>query len=263
METSSQEIEDGVNIATAVRIRPMHAAEVVNELPSSISGCTTSNRVICDMSHNSIYSNSPKVFGYDHVFDEYSSQEEVYTQAVASLVDSFLDGYNSTVFCYGEGGSGKTYTLLGDDCYSSKDQRDTGMIDYCLQQVFNEIVRFEECQLELGYFMICNEKIYDLISSKDEALTGNVKDLSKRWKYEINSIEEVNELIDKGNLKYWKIREKKCATKAHKIFQITLTTKVISAELALIPRTLSLVDMADSSRISKASACGQTLKEAV
>ena len=47
------------------------------------------------------------------IFDEHSSQQEVYDHVAAPLVCDFLDGYNGTVFAYGQTGSGKTYTMSG------------------------------------------------------------------------------------------------------------------------------------------------------
>uniref|UniRef100_A0A182YSA3 Kinesin motor domain-containing protein n=1 Tax=Anopheles stephensi TaxID=30069 RepID=A0A182YSA3_ANOST len=58
--------------------------------------------------------NKPKKYNYDCVFGEASTQvEEVYTVAVAPLVQDVLNGYNAAVFAYGATGSGKTHTMLG------------------------------------------------------------------------------------------------------------------------------------------------------
>jgi kinesin family protein 6/9 len=47
------------------------------------------------------------------LFDETSSQSDVYKTVAAPLVTDFLDGYNGTIFAYGQTGSGKTYTMSG------------------------------------------------------------------------------------------------------------------------------------------------------
>jgi hypothetical protein len=52
-------------------------------------------------------------FIFKKVFDDQSTQEEVYKMVAAPLVIDFLDGYNGTVFAYGQTGSGKTYTMSG------------------------------------------------------------------------------------------------------------------------------------------------------
>lgn len=50
-------------------------------------------------------------FGFDRVFDENATQEDVYEATTKSLLDSVLDGYNATVFAYGATGCGKTHTI--------------------------------------------------------------------------------------------------------------------------------------------------------
>lgn len=55
----------------------------------------------------------PRLYIYDNVYDEASTQEEVYQTTTASLVKDVLDGYNAAVFAYGATGSGKTHTMLG------------------------------------------------------------------------------------------------------------------------------------------------------
>jgi len=54
-----------------------------------------------------------KNFTYDYVFDEVSTQQEVYEQSSFSLVENVLNGYNGTIFAYGQTGCGKTHTMLG------------------------------------------------------------------------------------------------------------------------------------------------------
>lgn len=54
-----------------------------------------------------------KTFTFDRVFDAKSTQEEVYADAVDPLVTEVLEGYNGTVFAYGQTGTGKTYTMEG------------------------------------------------------------------------------------------------------------------------------------------------------
>ena len=43
-------------------------------------------------------------FTFDHVFDDQTSQNTIYSDTVKPLVLSCLDGYNATVFAYGQTG---------------------------------------------------------------------------------------------------------------------------------------------------------------
>ena len=44
-----------------------------------------------------------------------SKQKDVYEQTVRPLVDSVLEGFNGTIFAYGQTGTGKTFTMEGND----------------------------------------------------------------------------------------------------------------------------------------------------
>lgn len=55
----------------------------------------------------------PKSFSYDFVFAPDSLQSLIYEQSAFSLVDNVLDGYNGTIFAYGQTGCGKTHTMIG------------------------------------------------------------------------------------------------------------------------------------------------------
>ncbi|OQR92857.1 hypothetical protein ACHHYP_03133 [Achlya hypogyna] len=54
-----------------------------------------------------------KQFTYDFVFDDTASDHDVYAP-VQPLVQSFLQGYNATVFAYGQTGAGKTHSMGSD-----------------------------------------------------------------------------------------------------------------------------------------------------
>lgn len=53
-----------------------------------------------------------KLFSYDKVFNEESSQEDIYA-SVSHHVRATIRGYNTTIFALGCTGSGKTYTMSG------------------------------------------------------------------------------------------------------------------------------------------------------
>lgn len=53
------------------------------------------------------------MFTFDSVYDWNSNQDDLYENTVKPLVYSVLDGYNGTIFAYGQTGTGKTYTMLG------------------------------------------------------------------------------------------------------------------------------------------------------
>ena len=55
----------------------------------------------------------PKSFSFDYVFATDSSQSSIYENSAFSLVESVLDGYNGTIFAYGQTGCGKTHTMMG------------------------------------------------------------------------------------------------------------------------------------------------------
>ena len=42
-------------------------------------------------------------------------QSSIYEQSAFSLVDNVLDGYNGTIFAYGQTGTGKTFTMEGNN----------------------------------------------------------------------------------------------------------------------------------------------------
>ena len=52
-------------------------------------------------------------FTFDQVYHREASQLMVYETTAKAVVDSSLEGYNATIFAYGQTGTGKTFTMEG------------------------------------------------------------------------------------------------------------------------------------------------------
>lgn len=53
-----------------------------------------------------------KVYLFDHVFGPEAEQAMIYQDVVAPVLTEVLDGYNCTIFAYGQTGTGKTYVAF-------------------------------------------------------------------------------------------------------------------------------------------------------
>lgn len=57
----------------------------------------------------------PKQFTFDSTYDTNSNTENLYNDICYPLVESVLEGYNATIFAYGQTGCGKSFTMEGAD----------------------------------------------------------------------------------------------------------------------------------------------------
>lgn len=104
------------NLTVAVRVRPMNAKE-----------CTTPQvtRVVHVESNEILVKNgfNMDTFVYDNVFssydtddiENYANQETVFNGTALPLVDKAFEGYNASLFAYGQTGTGKTFSMMGKD----------------------------------------------------------------------------------------------------------------------------------------------------
>lgn len=50
-------------------------------------------------------------FTFDRIFGPESTQKEIFAVSTQSVVESVMNGYNGTIFAYGQTSSGKTFTM--------------------------------------------------------------------------------------------------------------------------------------------------------
>jgi len=54
-------------------------------------------------------------FNFNKIFQEFSTQQEVYQDVSYNIIKAVCDGFNGSILAYGQTGTGKTYTMIGDD----------------------------------------------------------------------------------------------------------------------------------------------------
>lgn len=102
------------NIKVFVRKRPIFRHEL-EAFEFDVATCTSSNSIVI---HDARMHNDMKrqilnhhEFKFDQIFNENTSNDQVYLSSAKSLVDISCEGGYSTCLVYGQTGSGKTFTM--------------------------------------------------------------------------------------------------------------------------------------------------------
>ncbi|KAG4412203.1 hypothetical protein IFR04_014663 [Cadophora malorum] len=209
-----------------------------------------------------------QTFGFDRVFDDNTTQGEVYEATTRGLLDSVMEGYNATVFAYGATGCGKTHTITGT-------AQQPGIIFLTMQELFEKIAEKSDekhTEVSLSYLEIYNETIRDLLvpgGSKqglmlreDANQAVSVAGLSS---HHPKDVQEVMDMIVKGN-EYRTISPTEAnatSSRSHAVLQINLAQKDRNADVnePHTMATLSIIDLAGSERASATKNRGERLLE--
>ncbi|XP_012307672.1 kinesin-like protein KIF18A isoform X2 [Aotus nancymaae] len=138
-------------------------------------------------------------FVFDAVFDETSTQSEVFEHTTKPILHSFLNGYNCTVLAYGATGAGKTHTMLG-----SADEPGVMYLTMLhLYKCMDEIKEEKICSTAVSYLEVYNEQIRDLLANsgplavREDTQKGVV--VHGLTLHQPKSSEEILHLLDNGN----------------------------------------------------------------
>ena len=102
------------------------------------------------------------------VFAPDTTQERLYSTAVASIVEEVLEGFNCTIFAYGQTGTGKTHTMTGDIELAPAGGElgaGAGVIPRAIHQIFAYLDGIaSEYSVKCSYLELYNEEITDLLT---------------------------------------------------------------------------------------------------
>ncbi|KAK4210751.1 hypothetical protein QBC37DRAFT_291854 [Rhypophila decipiens] len=207
-------------------------------------------------------------FTFDRVFDMSCKQSDIFDFSIKPTVDDILNGYNGTVFAYGQTGAGKSYTMMGT---SIDDLEGRGVIPRIVEQIFASILSSTaniEYTVRVSYMEIYMERIRDLLMPRNDNLPVHeeknrgvyVKGLTELY---VSSVQEVYEIMRRGGdaraVAATNMNQE--SSRSHSIFVITITQKNVETGSAKSGQ-LFLVDLAGSEKVGKTGASGQTLEEA-
>ncbi|CAG9315874.1 unnamed protein product [Blepharisma stoltei] len=221
-----------------------------------------------------------KTFNFDSAFDYGTSQSEVYDKAAKPVVDSVLQGYNGTIFAYGQTGTGKTFTMMG----GQGDSR--GVTPRAIQQIFQHIQEDSNhaYTVQVGFLQLYMEMLQDLLFPSNDKQIRIREDpdegvyLSGISWVNVGSTRECMELMyigDKNrNTAFTSMNS--TSSRSHAVYMVKVEKRVRlteeqieelekqgeSGDNSMTKSTLFLVDLAGSERVKKSKAVGSRLDEA-
>ena len=209
-----------------------------------------------------------KSFTFDHTYDWRATQELIFNQTALPILESIMEGYNGTIFAYGQTGTGKTYTMEGSD-----NEKDKGIIPRSIDWIFNNIKNYPAQQflVRVSFVEIYNEEVRDLLS-KVKRQKLNVREKDKVFYVEnVTVIQAENSKMTLDIMKAGRVNRATGATKmnpgssrSHSIFSITVESSTTdeAGEAHYKVGKLNLVDLAGSERQSKTESTGERFVEA-
>ncbi|GES75817.1 P-loop containing nucleoside triphosphate hydrolase protein [Rhizophagus clarus] len=152
------------NVKVVIRVRPSNAVEMTRGDTEVWEVDNDLRRVGLQTDYCERYKRQMTEYFFDEVFTG-SDNKILFEKGVRDTIRSTMEGYNGTVFAYGQTSSGKTFTMTGTNSYP-------GVIPQAVDCVFDYI---RECQekeflLRVSYMEIYNETVRDLLSPETEDL---------------------------------------------------------------------------------------------
>ena len=274
---------DEENIICYVRCRPLNARELELGANCIEIGKDKKSIKLKNYEHSYIY---------DKIFPAETDQNTIFNEIGLPLLKKFLSGYNSTIFAYGQTGTGKTHTIIGplESLFDDKNEN-FGLIPNILNFLFDQkeeakkiiLESSKEKVIKIDYTLSCScieiyqEQLIDLLNNNsqfdkaDEVL--KIREDPKKGMYienlteqEITSAKKAKELLISGfkNRHVASTSMNRESSRSHLIYTLFLNTDFELGDGVIVtrPSRLHLVDLAGSERQKYTNAQGQRIKEA-
>ena len=251
-------------VKVAIRVRPMNKHEKEQNSKLCVEVDTVNNTV-------SVISekNEAKTFPFDYVYPMDTTQREVYDQVAFPIVDSIFQGYNGTVFAYGQTGCGKTYTMMG----IVTDPNLKGIIPNAFSHIFGYIKTEGESKrflVRCSFVEIYNEEVRDLLGDSKKKL--DIREDPKKGTFvrdltyiNIKDSNDIEKCLNKGNKNrhVGQTSMNDQSSRSHSLFTVYLEIEEKGGDGngRIKSGKLNLVDLAGSERVGKTNATGQTFDE--
>ncbi|XP_066144490.1 osmotic avoidance abnormal protein 3-like isoform X5 [Euwallacea fornicatus] len=258
------------NVRVIVRCRPMNKRETDTNCKCVVK---IQNPVVetWDPGEGPAY---PKTFTFDSTYDQNSNTEAIYNDICYPLVESVLEGYNATIFVYGQTGCGKSFTMEG---IKGPDFSQKGVISRAFEHAFEAISVTSGVKYlaMVSYLEIYNEQIRDLLVPNDKLATNGSLSLKETPTegvtvpglalHPVHNAQEAEFYLNMGskNRMIGATLMNQNSSRSHSIFTISIEQlNNVNNNQSIRKGKLNLVDLAGSERQTKTGATGDRLKEA-
>ncbi|XP_053680225.1 kinesin-like protein KIF17 [Anopheles nili] len=271
------------NVKVVVRCRPMNK----REQQSSCTSVIQIDNSLVNLDNPKDRNATQKSFRFDNAYGYAATTENIYSDICYSLVESVLEGYNATIFAYGQTGCGKSHTMQGTTYNLSaadpNNANNIGIIPRSFEHIFEAISLASEVRylVLVSYLEIYNETIRDLLKPhvptagtgtpagglQIKEIPGEGVTVQNLSLHTVHGMKECIELLELGakNRMVGSTLMNIESSRSHSIFSISLeqiSTSVVDNGTSIKRGKLNLVDLAGSERQSKTGATGDRLKEA-
>eukprot|EP00756_Hemistasia_phaeocysticola_P011206 Hpha_TRINITY_DN15097_c2_g5::TRINITY_DN15097_c2_g5_i1::g.123435::m.123435 len=257
--------EEAENIRVLIRCRPLNTKEKDHGFKECVElnipdGSVTVHHICGD----------PDRWTFDAVINNTYSQKDIFEMFMQGMMDSVLDGFNSTIFAYGQSGSGKTYTMAGN----LEKQELRGIIPRSFDYIFDFIKSKAgpSCKFNVycSYLELYNGQLRDLLVSNMVGLkikenkdkTFFVQDLLQpQVKFQGDLLRHMEDGAERRRTASTELNQD--SSRSHSIFTVYIQKEETTedGDVRAVTSKLNLVDLAGSERQSKTGATGDTLKE--
>ena len=263
---------EGECIQVVVRCRPFNNKEK-NEGRGNIITVDTEGRQV-SIANAAEPEEAPKSFTFDATYDENCQQKVFYEESCFGLVESVLEGFNGTIFAYGQTGCGKSWTMQGP---INGPEHLKGVIPNSFGHIFQHITATKDIEylVRCSYLEIYNEEIKDLLTDPKLKVPCEIKEdpgkgifIKGLTDVIVESEADLQAMLDKGA----SVRSvaatlmTESSSRSHSILSVVVEMSSKDKDTGkdhIRAGKLNLVDLAGSERQKKTGATGAQLKEGI
>ena len=121
---------DETTLKVVIRVRPLNRKELEGNHKNVFNIDPQDNTIAQFSPHNG--EPCSKLYAFDRIYDEYNTTKDIYNQSTKPIIEAFINGFNGTIFAYGQTSSGKTYTMMGSG-------KDDGIIHRAIKRIYTSI----------------------------------------------------------------------------------------------------------------------------
>ncbi|XP_030455740.2 kinesin-like protein KIN-14B [Syzygium oleosum] len=202
--------------------------------------------------------NPKKDYEFDRVYGPHVGQAEIFSD-VQPLVQSALDGFNVSIFAYGQSNSGKTHTMEGSS-------HDRGLYARCFEELFDlansDATATSRYDFSVTVFELHNEQVRDLVRESGRNSSKVCMGSSEFF------VELTQEKVD-NPLDFLKVLKEAFQSRGNDVLKFNVSHLIVTIHISYnnlitgenLYSKLSLVDLAGSEGLNVEDGSGERVTE--